>query len=300
MNIALIAAAGESKRMDGKIPKLLMPIHNKPLLYFTVANFYDNPNINRIVIVVNRKMKKAVEKMIKAYFPGNSKGIKLVPGGLMRSESVLNGIQYIKRYLKPKSKDLILIHNGANPIVTDDELEKCIKKAEAKGACILSHPIKETLKEANKHRVVKSHDRLKFRLAQTPQVFQFGVLRDSLEKVGVDYLGVSLDALLIYCSENASKKIIEDLKKIHIKCNEIGYVDDSNQVSIIFKDEGKKDILPRFRESAYNKIKQEIGEDTPKSLEKMEKDIENAALEALKKRSKIIESIRESNVINHK
>ena len=66
MNIALIAAAGDSKRMGGKIPKLLMPIHNKPLLYFTVANFYDNPNIDRIVIVVNRKMKKPVEKMLKA------------------------------------------------------------------------------------------------------------------------------------------------------------------------------------------------------------------------------------------
>jgi hydrogenase expression/formation protein len=117
-----------------------------------------------------------------------------------------------------------------------------------------------------------------------------------LEKVGVDYLGVSLDALLIYCSENASKKIIEDLEKIHIKCQEIGYVDDSNQVSMIFKDKGKKDILPRFRESAYTKIKQEIGEDTPISLEKMEKNIEKAALEALKKRRRIIEFIKESNM----
>ncbi len=117
-----------------------------------------------------------------------------------------------------------------------------------------------------------------------------------LEKVGVDYLGVSLDALLIYCSENASKKIIEDLKKIHINCQDIGYVDDSTQVSMIFKDEGKKDILPRFRESAYTKIKQEIGEDTPISLEKMEKNIEKAALEALKKRSRIIEFIKESNM----
>jgi len=116
-----------------------------------------------------------------------------------------------------------------------------------------------------------------------------------LDKVGVDYLGVSLDALLIYCSENASKKIIEDLKKIHIECLEIGYVDDSTQVSMIFKDEGKKDILPRFRESAYTKIKQEIGEDTPISLEKMENNIEKAALEALKKRSRIIEYIKESN-----
>lgn len=117
-----------------------------------------------------------------------------------------------------------------------------------------------------------------------------------LEKVGVDYLGVSLDALLIYCSENASKKIIEDLEKIHIKCQEIGYVDDSNQVSMIFKDKGKKDILPRFRESAYTKIKQEIGEDTPISLEKMEKNIEKAALEALKKRRRIIEFIKELNM----
>ena len=108
-----------------------------------------------------------------------------------------------------------------------------------------------------------------------------------LDKVGVDYLCVSLDELLIYCSENASKKIIEDLKKIHIECLEIGYVDDSTQVSMIFKDEGKKDILPRFRESAYTKIKQEIGEDTPLSLEKME---------ALKKRSRIIEFIKESNI----
>jgi len=197
MNIALIAAAGESKRMGGKVPKLLMPIHNKPLLYFTVANFYDHPEVDRIVIVVNRKLKKHVEKMIKAYFPGNSKQIKLVPGGQTRSESVLNGIQYIKRYLKPKKKDLIIIHNGANPIVTDDEMTKCIKKAEAKGACILSHPLKETLKEANKQKVIKSHDRSKFKLAQTPQIFKYEVLVDSLEKVGSDYLDMTDEASLV-------------------------------------------------------------------------------------------------------
>lgn len=197
MNIALIAAAGDSKRMGGKIPKLLMPIHNKPLLYFTVTNFYDNPNIDRIVIVINRKMKKPVEKMLKAYFPGDSKRIKLVPGGMSRSESVLNGIQYIKKYLKPKQKDLILIHNGANPIVTDDELTKCIKKAEAKGACILGHSIKETLKETNKTRILKNHDRKKFKLAQTPQVFQFKILQNSLERIGAEYLNMTDEATLV-------------------------------------------------------------------------------------------------------
>jgi hydrogenase expression/formation protein len=115
-----------------------------------------------------------------------------------------------------------------------------------------------------------------------------------LEKVQVDYLGVSLDALLIYCSESASKKIISDLKKINIKCAEIGFVDDSKEVSMIFSDELKKEILPRFRESAYTKVKQVIGEETPESIEEMENNIETAANAALEKRKKIIKFIKNS------
>lgn len=197
MNIALIAAAGDSKRMDGKIPKLLLPIHNKPLLYHTITNFYDHPKIDKIVIVINRKLKNPIEKMLKAYFPGNKKNIKLVPGGSTRAESVLNGIQYISRYIKPKSKDLILVHNGANPVVSYDEIEKCLKKASLKGACIVAHPIKPTLKEADKTKIRKSHDREKFKLAQTPQIFTYKILKDSLEKIGADYIDMTDEAQLV-------------------------------------------------------------------------------------------------------
>jgi hydrogenase expression/formation protein len=113
-----------------------------------------------------------------------------------------------------------------------------------------------------------------------------------LEKVGVDYLGVSLDALLIYCSERITEQIIKDLAALNIKCAEIGYVDDSNQVNIIFEGEQKISILPKFRESAYTKIKQEIGEETPEMILEMENKIEKAASKALKKRQKIIDYIK--------
>ena len=113
-----------------------------------------------------------------------------------------------------------------------------------------------------------------------------------LEKVGVDYLGVSLDALLIYCDKGVSKRIISDLANKNIKCAEIGFVDDSNQVNMVFQSMEKQNILPRFRESAYTKIKMEIGEKTPESILKMEKSIELAAEEALNKRKKIITYIR--------
>ena len=115
---------------------------------------------------------------------------------------------------------------------------------------------------------------------------------DLLDKVQVDYLGVSLDALLIYCSESISKKIISDLNKINIRCTEIGFVDDSKEVSMIYSDNLKKKILPRFRESAYTKIKQVVGEETPESIGEMEKRIETAANAALEKRKKIIEFIK--------
>ena len=126
----------------------------------------------------------------------------------------------------------------------------------------------------------------KVRELVNPNVFNL------LEKVGVDYLGVSLDALLIYCSEDITERIMTDLQKINVKCSEIGFVDDSKQISMIFKDKKQKGILPRFRESAYTKIKQEIGEKSPELLNEMEKSIEQSAIEALEKRKKIIDYVK--------
>ncbi len=122
------------------------------------------------------------------------------------------------------------------------------------------------------------------------------IVLELLEKVGVDYLGVSLDALLIYCSDTISEQIISDLAAINIKCAEIGYVDNSNQVTMIYEGEEKRSILPQFRESAYTKIKQEIGEETPELKLEMEKKIEKAATKALKKRQKIIDYIEKQSL----
>lgn len=118
------------------------------------------------------------------------------------------------------------------------------------------------------------------------------IVLELLEKVNVDYLGVSLDALLIYCSEHVSGKIISDLRENGINSSEIGYVDNSNQVKMIFAEDKQENILPRFRESAYTKIKQEIGEEMPESKKEMENRIQGAASRAIMKRNKIIDYIK--------
>ncbi|GAI60224.1 unnamed protein product, partial [marine sediment metagenome] len=93
-----------------------------------------------------------------------------------------------------------------------------------------------------------------------------------------------------------SEQIISDLAAINIKCAEIGYVDNSRQVTMIYEGEEKRSILPQFRESAYTKIKQEIGEETPELKLEMEKKIEKAATDTLKKRLKIIDYIKKQSV----
>lgn len=117
---------------------------------------------------------------------------------------------------------------------------------------------------------------------------------EMLEEVGVDYLGVSLDALLIYCTEEISQQLISDLADQNIECAEIGYADGSKKISMVYEDEKTEKILPKFRESAYTKLKQEIGEKTPESKERMERLIEDSVNKALQKRKNIIKYIKKN------
>lgn len=115
---------------------------------------------------------------------------------------------------------------------------------------------------------------------------------DLLEKTGVDYLGVSLDALLIYCDSEIAEKIIKDLEEKNIKCSEIGEVNDSREVRMIFEGEAEQSIIPKFRESAYTKLKEEVGEQDPSDKKEMEKKVELAAQASLDKRKHVIRYIK--------
>lgn len=82
-----------------------------------------------------------------------------------------------------------------------------------------------------------------------------------LEGNNIDFLGVSLDALLIFCSSEVAPKICNLLQNNGIKTSVIGEVTPNPEI-IFVSQEGEEKILPRFRESAYTPIKQVIDEDS--------------------------------------
>ena len=112
-----------------------------------------------------------------------------------------------------------------------------------------------------------------------------------LESLKVDYLGVSLDALLVIVPPAYVDEILDTVRAAGIKIDVIGRVEEGSGAEIFLNGE-LRDFTPRFRESAYTPVKKVHGEENPRDFEEMRAAIDKAALEAIEKKQKVLEKIR--------
>jgi hydrogenase expression/formation protein len=112
-----------------------------------------------------------------------------------------------------------------------------------------------------------------------------------LEENGIDYLGISLDSLLIFCGEGASAGIIRDLEGAGIRSRIIGHTTEDSNIRIERAD-GLSEFLPRFRESAYTKVKSVVDSGLPVNISEMEARLRRATDEALRRKEEAIELVR--------
>ncbi len=115
-----------------------------------------------------------------------------------------------------------------------------------------------------------------------------------LKERKTDYLGVSLDALLIFCPASVKDQVLAEVRGIGIKIDVIGEVNaNKSEIKLVSESEETK-LFPRFRESAYTPIKQEIGEEINEGVrQQWATQIENCATLALEKRAKYVKWIAE-------
>ncbi|TFG05365.1 MAG: hypothetical protein EU536_02005, partial [Promethearchaeota archaeon] len=114
-----------------------------------------------------------------------------------------------------------------------------------------------------------------------------------LEQRKVDYLGVSLDALLIFCPPDIAEEICLKIRERNIKIEIIGQVNDTQGEIRLIKQDGQEQLFPRFRESAYTPVKQAVGEEIDETeKQQMAKIIEACAIKALEKRAKFVEWLK--------
>ena len=168
---AIIAAAGSSRRMEGR-DKLWTPLAGRITLARTIDVFEASPIIDSIVLVLNAERLDDATKLCQQ--EGWSKITGIVEGGLRRQDSVRSGLDTLAN-LAPTT-EWVMIHDGARPLVTPDILEAGLKAAQECLAAIAAVPVKDTIKQVQQGSISSSLDRSQLWIIQTPQVFSFPLI----------------------------------------------------------------------------------------------------------------------------
>lgn len=191
MNGVVIVAAGTGSRMKKDINKQFIKLKNKEIVAHTIEIFYNSENIDDIVVVIREDEEEYFNKNIKEKYGFTN--IKVAHGGNERQDSVFNGIKMLK-----KECDVVLIHDGARPFVTDDIIKKSINKANEHNAIVVGVKVKDTIKVVSDNgNIVDTPNRSYLWAVQTPQVFKYDIITKAYEDAyNNNYYGTD-DAMLV-------------------------------------------------------------------------------------------------------
>jgi 2-C-methyl-D-erythritol 4-phosphate cytidylyltransferase len=173
-NIALIPAAGSGARMGTATKKPYLLLNNRPVLYHTLAAFDRAPSIERIIIAVAPGEEACCETDVVRTF-SFSKNITVIAGGDVRQESVRRLLEQV-----PEDASLVLIHDGARPLITVDLIERAIAETRTWQATVAAVPVKDTIQAVDADGFVQETlPREKLWSVQTPQTFSLPLIREA-------------------------------------------------------------------------------------------------------------------------
>lgn len=195
---AVIVAAGIASRMGG-IDKVMAPIQGEPMIVRTVRQFQGCDAISEIVIVTREDLIQPIMGLCKDM----DKVTAVVVGGKSRQESVNLGLNSLSKKVK-----LAAVHDGARPFVTWQVIDRVVRAANTYGAAAPAIPVKDTIKVVEGYVVKNTPDRNTLRAIQTPQVFDFDLLRGALRKAELDGAQVTDDCSAVE-RMGMSVKIVE-------------------------------------------------------------------------------------------
>lgn len=182
---AIIVAAGAGLRF-GQM-KQFAYLRAKPVLEWTLERFQAHAEVGAIVLVLPD------EQDLKHYRLRYDKIVEIVRGGEKRQDSVWQGF----RLLAAAAPEVVLVHDGARPLVPADLISRVIAAARTGGAAVPVLPVEDTIKEVREDRVTGTIDRSLLFRAQTPQGFGYDVLKRALDAARKDrFLGTDEAALV--------------------------------------------------------------------------------------------------------
>ena len=180
---AVIVAAGSASRMGG-IDKVMAALGGEPMIARTLPAFQQcGANADIVIVTPSDQIRPN-----SALCAQQDKVRMVVAGGQSRQESVALGLNAL-----PKGVELAAVHDGARPLITDAVIDRTVRAANSYGAAAPAVPVKDTIKVVRGGLVTDTPDRASLQAVQTPQVFDFDLLRGALKKAAEDAAAVTDD-----------------------------------------------------------------------------------------------------------
>lgn len=189
--VAIIPAAGKGLRIGGAVQKQFLTLHGLPLIVHTLLVFEGLRVISDIIVVVPSEEEYHIKSLIEEY--RLKKIAKVVHGGKTRQDSVYAGLLETET-----ATDLVVVHDGVRPLVTEEVILQTIFRAKELGGAIAAIPVSDTLKEASLDGCIsRTWNRYGFWLAQTPQAFRREILLAACQRAQKENLVGTDEASLV-------------------------------------------------------------------------------------------------------
>ena len=190
--VVIIPAGGTGRRMGGEIPKQYLSLAGIPILVHTLREFQRSPLVDEILLVVPGGDVAEVRRDVIGRYDF-SKISLVIAGGSERQDSVRNALVHVR-----DEHEIILVHDGVRPFVTEALIERAVAGAKAFGAVTVGVPVRDTVKAVDAAgRVVKTVLREGLWLTQTPQAFRREVILAAYERAAADGFYGTDDASLV-------------------------------------------------------------------------------------------------------
>lgn len=207
--VAIVPAAGVGRRLGAN--KTMARLLDKPILLWTLEALAASPLIDVIYPVLKEEDMAEGEELVKEA----AKVGGIVKGGPERQDSVRNALYGIKDGIDEER--VILVHDGARPLVTPDIIERCIMGLRGAHGAIAAVPPKDTVKETDgRDEVAGTLNRENLRLVQTPQAFMFKTLLAAYEAAEREGYSATDDAALIEWAGGQVKIVMGSYENIKI------------------------------------------------------------------------------------
>lgn len=170
MNTAIILAGGVGSRMGVDRPKQFIMVQDKPIIAYCFDIFQKHGDIDKIVVVVNDEWKPYVEEIAGNY--GITKVCGYAPAGKTRQHSIYNGLKCV--YQNACDTDIVIVHDAARPLVSDEIISDCIKGATEYDGAMPVITVKDTVyRSSDGSKIDCLLNRSELYAGQAPESFKF-------------------------------------------------------------------------------------------------------------------------------